>query len=138
MPGLPTAKRREIEDSARRARRSAFAPYSRFRVGAALLGRSGRIYTGCNVENASYGLTICAERTAVAKAVSEGEREFVAIAVASGPGVSPCGACRQVLIEFGIDLEVILVDGRGRSTKTTLKKLLPRAFGKFRPGSRSP
>jgi len=95
------------------AREKAHAPYSNFAVGAALLAKSGRVYTGCNVENASYGLSICAERAAVFKAVSEGEREFEAIAVVTEKGVTPCGACRQVLIEFGEDIQVIVANGAG-------------------------
>ena len=95
------------------ARKKAYAPYSNFAVGAALLAKSGRVYTGCNVENVSYGLTVCAERVAVFKAVSEGEREFEAIAVVTENGVTPCGACRQVLIEFGDDIQVIVADTAG-------------------------
>ncbi|QAA75992.1 MAG: Cytidine deaminase [Candidatus Bipolaricaulis sibiricus] len=113
------------------ARRRAYAPYSGFPVGAALLSKGGRLFTGCNVENASYGLTVCAERVALFKAVSEGVREFEAIAVACGDGpCSPCGACRQALYEFAPDLKVILADAEGRSWEvTSLPELLPRAFG---------
>jgi cytidine deaminase len=112
------------------ARRWAYAPYSRYRVGAALLAISGKTYDGCNVENAAYPVTICAERVAVFKAVSEGERQFTAIAVATENGGSPCGSCRQVLAEFAPDLTVFLVNGRGEVTKrTTLRELLPDAFG---------
>lgn len=112
------------------ARRWAYAPYSRYRVGAALLAASGKTYDGCNVENAAYPVTICAERVAVFKAVSEGERQFTAIAVATENGGSPCGSCRQVLAEFAPDLAVFLVNGRGEVTKqTTLRELLPDAFG---------
>ena len=110
------------------AREKAHAPYSHFAVGAALLARSGRVYTGCNVENASYGLSICAERTAVFKAVSEGERDFEAIAVVTEKGVTPCGACRQVLLEFGDDIQVIVADGAGGYRVFTLQELLPEAF----------
>lgn len=98
---LTEQKIEQLLTLAREARERAYAPYSHFAVGAALLGRSGRVYTGCNVENASYPLTICAERAAVTKAVSEGEREFEAIAVVTATGAMPCGACRQVLREFG-------------------------------------
>ena len=113
------------------ARKLAYAPYSHFRVGAALLAKDGRIFTGCNVENASYGLTVCAERVALFKAVSEGAREFLAIAVACGEGpCAPCGACRQVLYEFAPDLLVIMADGEGKSwCRAKLSELLPHGFG---------
>ena len=109
-----------------RARRRAYAPYSDFAVGAALLTRGGRVVHGCNVENASFGLSVCAERTALWKAVSEGEREFVAVAVAAGPGAqpSPCGACRQVLHEFAPDLWVYWRDSGGRIIGRKLEELL--------------
>jgi len=110
------------------AREKAHVPYSHFAVGAALLAQSGRVYTGCNVENASYGLSICAERTAVFKAVSEGERNFEAIAVVTEKGVTPCGACRQVLLEFGEDIQVIVANGAGEYRVFTLRELLPEAF----------
>ena len=110
------------------AREKAHAPYSHFAVGAALLARSGRVYTGCNVENASYGLSICAERTAVFRAVSEGERDFEAIAVVTENGVTPCGACRQVLMEFGEDIQVIVADETGGYRVFGLQELLPEAF----------
>ena len=110
------------------ARKKAHAPYSRFAVGAALLARSGRVYTGCNVENASYGLSICAERAAVFKAVSEDERDFEAIAVVTDKGVTPCGACRQVLMEFGEDILVIAADETGGYRVFGLQELLPEAF----------
>jgi len=110
------------------ARKKAYAPYSHFAVGAALLARSGRIYTGCNVENASYGLSICAERTAVFKAVSEGERDFEALAVVTENGVTPCGACRQVLLEFGDDIQVIVANEAGGHRVFGLQELLPEAF----------
>jgi cytidine deaminase len=113
---------------ATKAREQAYAPYSHFTVGAALLAKSGRIYTGCNVENASYGLSICAERAAVCKAVSEGERDFEAIAVVTEKGVTPCGACRQVLMEFGEDIQVIVADVTGRYQVLSLQELLPEAF----------
>lgn len=113
------------------ARKQAYAPYSGFPVGAALLSKGGRVFTGCNVENASYGLTVCAERVALFKAVSEGVREFEAIAIACGEGAcSPCGACRQVLYEFAPDLKVIRADGEGRRWEAMpLSELLPHAFG---------
>ncbi len=127
---------KELMELAVAARERAYAPYSGFFVGAALLGKSGRVYTGCNVENASYTPTNCAERTAVFKAVSEGEREFEAIAVVGGKGESlselcaPCGVCRQVLAEFCEgDLRVVL--GRPDAlTVTDLQSLLPYTFGK--------
>jgi cytidine deaminase len=116
--------RRAIE-----ARERAYAPYSGYAVGAALLGKSGRVYTGCNVENAVYPLGICAERVAVFKAVSEGELEFVAIAVATDNGGSPCGSCRQVLREFGVDIVVLIADTAGAFRETTIEALLPDSFG---------
>lgn len=113
------------------ARGRAYAPYSGFPVGAALLSKGGRVFTGCNVENASYGLTVCAERVALFRAVSEGVREFQAIAIACGDApCSPCGACRQVLYEFAPNLTVILADGKGRRWETVpLSALLPKSFG---------
>ena len=114
--------------SATTSRERAYAPYSNFKVGAALLGKSGRVYTGCNVENAAYGPSMCAERAAVFKAVSEGEREFEAIAVASENGVSPCGTCRQVMMEFAPDMTVIIADTEGNTRLTTVRALLPDGF----------
>ena len=115
---------------AEHARRSAYAPYSAFPVGAALLASDGRVFEGCNVENSSFGLSICAERNALWKAVSEGARTFEAIAVTAGPneGASPCGACRQVLFEFAPDLWVMWRAGRGRVVKKRLRKLLDAGF----------
>ncbi len=110
------------------ARQHAYAPYSRFRVGAALLAGDGTIYVGCNVENASYGLTVCAERNAVAHALVSGARDFVAILVATENGVTPCGACRQVLAEFNPRMTVVLVDEAGRRRMCSLADLLPDAF----------
>jgi cytidine deaminase len=118
----------ELIASAMAARERAYAPYSNFKVGAALLGKSGRVYTGCNVENAAYGPSMCAERTAVFKAVSEGEREFEAIAVVTGNGVSPCGTCRQVMMEFAPDMTVVISDTRGNARATTVRDLLPDGF----------
>ncbi len=111
------------------AAKEAYAPYSNYHVGAALLTSEGIIYTGCNVENASYGATICAERTAVFKAVSEGQRQFIAIAVATKNSGSPCGLCRQVLREFSADLTIIVTDFQGHSRIFTLTELLPESFG---------
>ena len=117
----------ELIGLAREARARAYAPYSNFAVGAALLGASWRVYTGCNVENVSYGLTICAERVAVGKAVSEGEREFIAVAVVTQNGASPCGACRQVLSEFGPDMQVVIARAEGDEYEVySLQELLPR------------
>ena len=113
---------------ARQARQNAYAPYSGFEVGAALQTSSGQVFTGCNVENASYGLTICAERVAVAKAISEGENDIEVIAVVSRGGVTPCGACRQALAEFNSDLRIILADLEGNSREFRLSELLPEAF----------
>ncbi|MCX7682905.1 MAG: cytidine deaminase [Anaerolineae bacterium] len=110
------------------ARERAYAPYSGYKVGAALAGKSGRIYTGCNVENAVYPLSTCAERTAIVKAVSEGEREFLAIAVATENGATPCGACRQMMREFGAEMTVLLADAQGHYRQTTLTALLPDSF----------
>ena len=112
------------------AREHAYAPYSSFKVGAALLASNGGVFTGCNVENATYGLTVCAERVALWKAVSEGEREFVAVAVvADGERPpSPCGACRQLLWEFCDDIEVITANLRGASRSYHLSELLPHPF----------
>ncbi|MEM4416743.1 MAG: cytidine deaminase [Nitrososphaerota archaeon] len=114
-----------------KATRNSYAPYSRFRVGAALLTDEGEVVTGCNVENASYGLSNCAERTAVFRAVSMGRRRFKAIAVVSSKvnPVYPCGACRQVLREFNPGLTVVVADGRGRPLTTTLERMLPHSFG---------
>ncbi len=120
----------DLAARAAQARAWAYAPYSRYYVGAALLTASGRIYDGVNVENAAYPDTICAERTAAVKAVSEGEREFVAIAVASSNGGMPCGSCRQFLSEFGLDAEVLIAGAEGAILKrTTVRALLPDAFG---------
>jgi cytidine deaminase len=110
------------------ARGRAYAPYSGYPVGAAVLTASGRIFNGCNVENASSGLTVCAERTAIQKAVSEGEREITALAVVTEDGASPCGACRQVLLEFGEEVVIILADDSGKFQETSLRELLPRPF----------
>ena len=110
------------------ARERAYAPYSDHAVGAALLGRSGRVYTGCNVENAAYSHTICAERTALVKAVSEGERSFEAIAVVTPKGGTPCGACRQVLAEFGVQIRVLIARPDGLVRESTVGDLLPHAF----------
>ena len=122
-------QRERLVAAACEVRQHAYAPYSKFTVGAALLAEDGRIYRGANVENASYGLTSCAERSAVFAAVADGVRDFVALAVCTGPGATPCGACRQVLAEFAGDIPIWLVDGRGNVRETSLHTLLPDCFG---------
>jgi len=119
----------KLIEKAKEARINARARYSKFRVGAALLTEDGRIYTGCNVESSSYGLSICAERVALTKALSEGENEFAAIAISAKDGVycPPCGACRQLLIDYAPDLDVILTDGQQHKL-FKIKELLPEAF----------
>ncbi|SHI88554.1 cytidine deaminase [Lutispora thermophila] len=121
-------------EKAKEAREKAYVKYSNFKVGAALLAKSGKIYTGCNVENASYGATICAERVAFTKAISEGERDFEAIAiVSSGKEIAyPCGICRQFMSEFGLDLKLIFTDDNKIETYK-LYELLPHAFTEFEP-----
>src|SRR5712692_3419579 len=117
-------------EAALEARQNAHAPYSHFRVGAALEDATGRIHTGCNIENATYGLTICAERVAVFKAISEGARKFTRIAVAADTEVltPPCGACRQILWEFCGNAELILVNLQGKTESFRLKDIFPRPF----------
>ena len=118
----------ELIANATAARELAYAPYSKFKVGAALLGKSGQVYRGCNIENAAYGPSICAERTAIFKAVSEGEREFEAMAIVTENGVFPCGTCRQVMLEFAPDMTVIIADTRGNTRLATVRSLLPDGF----------
>ena len=127
---LPSAEREALVAAATAARENAAAPYSSFQVGAALLAADGRIFGGCNVESASYGLTCCAERTAVFKAISEGVRSFRAVAVVTGADepTSPCGACRQVLWDQCRDIAVVMATTGGKREGTTLAALLPRAF----------
>lgn len=122
-------QREQLGQAACESRSRAYAPYSKFKVGAAVLAESGAIYTGVNVENASYGLTTCAERVAIFQAVAAGERRILAVAVCTESGVTPCGSCRQVMREFATDLPVLLLDEEGRSRQTTLSKLLPDSFG---------
>jgi cytidine deaminase len=116
--------------AARTARENAHAPFSKFLVGAAVHGKSGRIFAGCNVENASYGLTMCAERVAIFKAISEGEHEFDAIAVVTDADAltPPCGACRQIIWEFCGDVPVILANLKGKTERERSLNLLPRPF----------
>ena len=120
---------KELIEAARKYRENSYSPYSHFKVGAAVLTKDGKVYGGCNIENSSYGLTNCAERTAIFKAVSEGEREFAALAVIAdtdGP-CSPCGACRQVIADFRIP-RIIMANLRGEVKVVTLSELLPFAF----------
>jgi cytidine deaminase len=129
MIKLSDDERRLLIDLAKEARRRAYAPYSNYPVGAVLRTRSGRIFTGCNVENAAYPTSMCAERTAIFKAVSEGEKEFDVIAVVTPNGGMPCGSCRQVMAEFGLDTLVLVADADGRLVQeTTVAGLLPGAF----------
>jgi cytidine deaminase len=120
----------KLLEAALAARENAHAPFSKFKVGAAIEDESGRVFTGCNVENATYGLTICAERVAVFKAISEGARKFKRIAVAADTDVltPPCGACRQILWEFCGDAELTLVNLQGKTETFRLKELFPRPF----------
>ena len=131
MPKISDAALRRLEKSARAAATRAYAPYSRFPVGAAALGASGRIYAGCNVENASYGLCNCAERTAIFSAVAAGEKSITAVAVYTPTPLptAPCGACRQVINEFGPEALVISVCDTKSRIDTRLSALLPAAFG---------
>ncbi len=116
-------------EKAREARMRAYAPYSNYSVGAALLTTDGKVFTGCNVENAVYPLGLCAERVAIFKAVSEGHRDFLAIAIVTKNGGSPCGSCRQVMHEFAPEMRVIIADETGRVRETTVAELLPDSFG---------
>ena len=117
-------------EAALKVREHAYAPYSEFAVGAAVLTEDGNIFVGCNVENASYGLAICAERNAIASAIAAGKRKFVAVAIAATPLASPCGACRQFIFEFGDDIQVISVDATEPTSRQqwTSKELLPSGF----------
>ncbi|MDT8899044.1 MAG: cytidine deaminase [Thermanaerothrix sp.] len=127
---LDSTTRQQLVATALEARQWAYAPYSGYAVGAALLTASGKIYDGVNVENAAYPDGICAERVAVFKAISEGEREFIAIAVVSQDGGFPCGSCRQVLSEFGLNTLVIIANPQGEILQeATVSDLLPHAFG---------
>ena len=123
-------KKQELADLAAGMRKRSYSPYSHYAVGAALVTKNGKIYTGCNIENAAYPVSVCAERTAMFKAVSEGDREFEAIAVATEDGLGyPCGSCRQVMAEFALDMLVMLVDQNGKITvESSVSDLLPGAF----------
>ena len=129
---LTNEERHRLIQMATEAREQAYAPYSNYKVGAALVTRSGRFFTGCNIESAAYPTSMCAERVAIFKAVSEEEREFVALAVVTSNGGTPCGACRQVMAEFGLDTLVLVADADGNiRQEARLSELLP---GAFRPG----
>lgn len=121
---------KELIDAAAEVRENAYAPFSNFRVGAAVETADGRVYTGCNIESASYGLTVCAERVAIWKAVSEGVKEFkqIAVVVDTGELTPPCGVCRQIIWEFGGDIPVIMSNLEGKSETVQMRDLLPRAF----------
>jgi len=127
---LTDKQRQQLIETSLGARRWAYAPYSEYAVGAAVLTSSGVIYDGVNIENAAYPTSMCAERVAVFKAVSEGETTIIAIAVATSNGGTPCGACRQVLSEFGLETKVLIINGDGIiEQETTVAELLPGAFG---------
>lgn len=129
MTKLTDEEKQLLIDLANEARRRAYVPYSNYRVGAALRTKTGRVYTGVNVENAAYPTTMCAERVAIFKAVSDGELEFEVISVVTDNGGSPCGACRQALAEFGLDTIVLIANGKGELIKEmTVGELLPEAF----------
>lgn len=127
---ISNEQKSELGKIAAEMRSRSYIPYSHYAVGAALLTKSGKIFTGCNIENAAYPVTICAERTAIFKAVSEGEKEFEAIAIATEDGQGyPCGSCRQVMAEFSTDMEVMLADADGKITvDSNINELLPGAF----------
>jgi cytidine deaminase len=134
-------KEKLLIEKAKKARERAYAPYSKFKVGAALLAKSRisrqrrgeKVYTGANVENATFGLTVCAERVALFKAITNGEKKFVKIAVVADKDepITPCGACRQVLSEFAPDLKIICANLKGKIKRYSLRELLPDAFEKF-------
>jgi cytidine deaminase len=126
---LTSEDQRSLISAAQDARKWAYAPYSQYLVGAALLAESGKVYTGVNIENAAYPATMCAERVAVFRAITEGEKEFQAIAVVTDNGGSPCGICRQVMAEFGLETVVLIADKEGNIVQqTTVAGLLPNAF----------
>jgi len=123
---------KKLINEAEKARKRAYTPYSKFKVGAAVLSVDGKIFTGCNIENASFGLAVCAERVAIFKAISEGSTKFKGIAVIGNTDkpCSPCGACRQVISEFGEDILLIMANLKGDVKIKKIKELLPEAFGK--------
>jgi cytidine deaminase len=127
---MVSKKYQELVQHAQQAKLQAYAPYSKFQVGVALLAKDGTVFTGCNIENSSFGLTICAERTAAFKAISEGVKAFVAMAISSDSPkfTPPCGACRQVLLELVGNIDFIMVDGKNRIKVVKLASLLPLAF----------
>ena len=139
MVELTHKQQQELVQAAINARKNAYAPYSKFSVGAAALGADGKIYTGCNIENASYGMTMCAERTAIFKMVSEGCTAFAALAVVAGDNAAdgaPCGACRQVMLEFAADIntsQVLLANLKGEFIVETVGGICPYPFVKFTP-----
>lgn len=120
---------KHLIEMARKAKENAYSPYSKFKVGAALLTKNGKVYTGCNIENSSFGLSICAERVAIFKAISEGEKDFekIVIVADTDESIRPCGACRQVMSEFG-DFEVVMVTKTNKVAKSSVRKLLPFSF----------
>lgn len=126
---MDTKQKQHLIQEAESARFKAYAPYSKFRVGAALLDQKGKIFTGCNVENAAYAEAICAERTAIAKAISEGSQKFTSIAIVTENGAAPCGSCRQVLNEFAPKIQIILIDAKNNTKEFTLDQLFPLSFG---------
>lgn len=125
-------KTKELIEAAEKARENSYAPYSKFRVGAAVETKAGKIYSGCNIENASYGITVCGERVAIWKALSEGEREFsqIAVVVDTEELTPPCGVCRQIIWEFCGNIPVTLANLSGKSETLMMEDLLPRAFGR--------
>src|SRR5829696_4339597 len=126
---LTQQEKQSLVDLANTARERAYVPYSNYRVGSTLRTKTGKVYSGVNVENAAYPQTMCAERVAIFKAVSEGEKKFEVITVVTDNGGSPCGGCRQVMAEFGLNTIVLMADGKGHIVKeTTVRELLPEAF----------
>lgn len=127
---IPQQVKQQLVERAQKIRARAYAPYSKYNVGASLLTESGEIFDGVNVENAVNSTGICAERNAVFQAVAQGHQTFLAVAVATDNGGSPCGSCRQVLSEFGLDIEILTLDAQGKIvSETTVRNLLPDAFG---------